>query len=158
MSKAKHSICKNSGPIEIRQFLTFRLSRIQAKLNAQAAAVLSAQSDLSLVEWRVISMVANFGEGTSATLSKEAEIDKGLFSRKLKRLESAGYIGLKPNPDDQRQQILYLKKKGKTTYDYLIKIMRKRQEFLVEEFSEEELQILNVALDKLETSSERRKF
>ena len=143
---------------EIKQFLTFRLSRIQAKLNSQASAVLKAHSDLSLVEWRVLSLVANFEKSTSAELAKEAEIDKGLFSRNLKRLVSSGYIRITPDVADQRRQILSLKKKGSDTYTALIKIMRKRQKFLIAEFNPDEMKAMRSALQKLDRASERRHF
>ena len=65
----------------LHQFLTYRLSRVQAKLNAQANALLHAQSGLTLSRWRILALVGAAGQTRLSELARIAALDKGLLSR-----------------------------------------------------------------------------
>lgn len=140
-------------------FVTFRISTLHAKLNAQGADILGKHAGLSLSQWRIISLVQIFGPAVpSADIIRKIGMDKGLFSRNLKTLLANGYIAAQPDPGDQRRQLLSLTGKGKETYDRVIVVVRKRQKALLDGISEAEKTALFATLDKLEVNARKRGF
>ena len=66
-------------------FVTFRLSKLHgSSLNAQAVSILKQNSDLSLVEWRIIQVVRMFEDMTSSMIADHVQMDKGASVAKLK--------------------------------------------------------------------------
>lgn len=134
-------------------FITFRLARVQNRLNVQASATLSAHSDLSLTEWRMISLIHASGETSAADLSRTAQMDKGQISRALKSLAAKGYIATRSSASDQRQSLLRLSGAGAILHRRLVAIMRRRQERLTSALSDVELAAFYAALEKLEAAA-----
>ncbi|MEM1048374.1 MAG: MarR family transcriptional regulator [Pseudomonadota bacterium] len=137
----------------LTSFVTFRLARVQNRLNVQATATLSAHSDLSLTEWRMISLINASGETSAADLSRTAQMDKGQISRALKSLAAKGYIASRTSASDQRQSLLRLSAEGAAVHRRLVAIMRRRQERLTDTMSDAELATFYAALEKLEAAA-----
>ncbi|MEZ5676805.1 MAG: helix-turn-helix domain-containing protein [Thalassovita sp.] len=72
--------------LPIQQFLTYRLSRVQAKLNAQAARMLRETSGVTLTQWRIIAVVGTSGQTRLSEIARATALDKGLLSRNLATL------------------------------------------------------------------------
>lgn len=141
------NLMENKGQ---RSFVSYKLARVQNRLNAQAAGLLRAHSELSLTEWRVISLASLLGETTATAMAREAEMDKGQISRAIKGLLSAGYLTSQNNARDARQSLLQLSKKGEAVYDRLINVMRQRQRDLTLGIEDAELEAFYRVLEKLE--------
>lgn len=137
----------------LKSFVTYRLARVQNRLNAQAAALLRANCDLSLTEWRVISLVNLLDVTTATVMAREAEIDKGQISRAVKSLTDNGYLFAKDSDRDGRQTLLSLSPKGYAIHARLIEIMRGRQQRLIEDISENELEAFYKVLEKLDAKT-----
>lgn len=142
----------------LHQFLTFRLSRIQAKLNAQASHILKQTNGLSLVQWRVLSLVANGEPATASALTQDYGMDKGLFSRTLKALAAMGLVSLTVDPEDHRSQLIVLTGKGRSVHTDTLPVMRARQAHLTGGMNEQEKALLFTALDQIESAAARRDF
>ncbi len=138
----------------LQSFLTYRLARVHAKLNTQAAHVLREHAGLTLTQWRIIALLGVTGEATSTTLTRSTAIDKGLFSRNLRTLVDAGLVVVKPDRRDQRQHTLCLSAKGRSVYQRTLPIMRARQSFLLGCLSPKERDAVFSALDKLSVAAE----
>ncbi len=147
---------RDTMKLDVRQFLTFRMTRLQAKLNAQASHILKKHSGISLVQWRIIALLGADGPSTLTEMVASGEQDKGQFSRCIKSLVAAGLVCATQNQADRRQQILSLTKAGQAIYDSTIDIMRKRQRLLSKELSHEELATLYRAFDKLRVAADMR--
>lgn len=135
---------------DLRTFLTYRLARLQNRLNAQAIALLRAHSNLSLTEWRIISMLNLMGATTATVISKEADMDKGQISRALKPLVDRGLLREESNPKDHRQTILHLTAEGENSFAQTVQMMKGRQKQLTDGFSEEEQHQLFDFLNRLQ--------
>lgn len=135
--------------------LTFRMARVQAKLNAQGSRILRDVSGLSLAQWQIIMILGATGETTPSEVSRNAQFDKGLLSRKLKMLIEDGLVKSTPHPSDRRQQILALTPDGQRVFDETLPHMQERQERLRGLFEEDEITALYAALDKLEDALEQ---
>ncbi len=147
--------------LDLHQFLTFRLARVQAKLNAQATRILREVAGLSLTQWRIIALIGNAsGDGPtrSADLTRAAEFDKGQFSRKLKTLVETGLVVAQVDERDNRVQLLSLSDAGQALFDRTWPTMQARQAALRATITAEERDALISALDKLEAASERTEF
>ncbi|KMW56329.1 Transcriptional regulator, MarR family [Candidatus Rhodobacter oscarellae] len=146
---------EHAEELQMKQFLTYRLARVQAKLNAQATRILKDKSGLSLAQWRVIALIASFGPERAAVLTSLAEIDKGLFSRKLKTLVEDGLVLAESDPTDNRRQMLRLSASGQALFEKTLPHMQKRQAALRDALTPNELASLFSACDKLERILER---
>jgi len=131
-----------SFEVTVGRFLTYRLSRVQARMNAQGARILQAAAGLSLIQWRIITLVAGHDGATSTELTAVSAIDKGLFSRKLKTLVQDGVIQARIDQSDNRVQHLYLTDKGREIHARVLPIMMRRQEVLREGLGAEKADML----------------
>ena len=130
------------------------MARVQAKLNAQGARLLKEVAGLSLTQWRIIAMLGTHGEMTSSSLSREAQIDKGLLSRKLRSLVDEGLVLSTPHATDRRVQQLTLTPAGKAVFEATLPHTRARQDRLRNALTPNELEVLYQALDKIEAAVE----
>jgi len=145
------------GP-HLDQFLTFRLSRVQAKLNVQAARLLSEKAGLTLSQWRIIALIGSQETGLASELTRRSAMDKGLFSRKLKSLTEAGLVESRPHEADHRAQVLSLTAAGRRKYEETLPHMQARQAGLQAELTETERAVFFAVLDKLDLAAERTDF
>ena len=148
----------HADDLPLQQFLTFRLSRVQAKLNAQASRVLEKTAGLTLTQWRILAFLGSGAGSTSAELTRVAALDKGQVSRKLKSLIEEGLVTARADAADSRVQRLSLSRRGRALYEQTLPTMRARQRALQSEMSPAEVQRLFATLDKLEAAAEMTEF
>lgn len=139
---------------QIGQFLTYRISRVQAKLNAQASRLLKAGSGLTHTQWRLLALIAATGRTNAAQLSRLALMDKSLISRNIKTLGEDGLIQIIADLEDNRLQHLELTAEGKALFEETLPRMQARQRTLRARLDDGEVaQFLNT-LDKLERAAD----
>lgn len=134
----------------LKRLLTYRFSRINARLNAQAVRVLHDATDLSLTEWRVLVMLDAFGSTNAAEMARRSALDKGQLSRCVKGLLERGLLASSSSPRDSRTQILEMTPEGRRVFDTARPSMRARQDVLTAALAPEALEQLHDALDRLE--------
>ncbi|WP_375265625.1 MarR family winged helix-turn-helix transcriptional regulator [Planktotalea sp.] len=144
--------------LPLQQYLTFRISRVQAKLNAQGARVLMDTVGLTLTQWRVVALIGAVGQTRLSDLSREAALDKGLLSRNVKNLVNQGVVTSIPDDIDHRVQHLSLSDKGQDIFDRALPATRKRQNWLRADLSVDEINTFRRVLDKLEIAAEKTTF
>lgn len=143
----------------VRSFVTFRLAKVQAKLNAQAAAVLRAHSTLSLTEWRLLSLIIAAGEPTTAAnVARDVQMDKAQVSRAVKSMLGAGIITTMLDAEDHRQILLEATPKGQELYDRIVNVMQRRQKWLTRNIGPADLEAFFNVLYELEKASDKRDF
>ena len=150
---------ENERAAELASFITYRISKVHPRLNAQAAHILRKHAGLSLLQWRIISLINAFGpEVSSVHIINKVKLDKGLFSRTLKALVTGGYVNSHADDSDHRRVLLSLSQKGRDCYDKTIETMRRRQAHLLHNVSDSEKEALFSALKKIEANSQRKDF
>lgn len=147
-----------TAPLNLRSFVTFRLTRLQAQVNAQAQHILRTYSDVGQSEWRVLILVQDHGTSTMAQVVRDGQMDKAQVSRAVKSLIQKGYLNSTPDPGDQRQNILSLTEAGGQVHTTVLPHMQARQKILLEGLSEADIAHLYSILDQLEHAAERRDF
>ena len=150
MDMRDDSILFDGSPLD--SFIAFQVSNLNMALNIQSTAIIKQLSTLSLTEWRVVSLIGSEPRSTSGYLCKKANMDKGLFSRRLKNLASEGYVAMCEDKEDHRLQHLRLTDKGQEVYDRVLPAMMKRQAYLENTLNEQELASLFDILERLETA------
>lgn len=136
------------------QFLTYRMSRVQAKLNAQASRILRDHAGITITQWRIIAVLGDGGSCTAAQLSRMTAMDKGLISRNVKTLHAEGLITVTRDRNDNRALHLDLTDKGRQVFDHTIPRMRARQKALRAHLDDVDQDVLMRAFDKLEVAAE----
>lgn len=136
--------------VDLQKMVTFRLSRLNAKVTAQAAQILSDTSGLSLSQWRIMVMVDAYGRTTPAEIVRVTGFDKSQVSRTIKRMVADGLLTSETSQSDQRAHLIDFTDKGRALYDRGRPAMRARQTRLINSLSASELETLFRAFDKLE--------
>lgn len=144
----------DEAEVRLKGFLTFRMARLQAKLNKQATHILQSRAGLTLTQWRIMALIGSNGRMTAAKVTRSGLIDKGLFSRKLKTLVAEGLVQVQADDFDQRIQHLSLTKRGQSVYETTMPIMKARQDGLRSALSPEENDMIDVILTKLDRAAE----
>lgn len=155
MPQTAPEVADDDDSLPLHQFLTYRMSRVQAKLNAQATRILREASGITLTQWRIIALVGAAGQTRMSQLAREAALDKGLLSRNLKGLIEGGVIRSRADENDHRAQVLALSPKGIEIFDRTLPVSRERQRNLRSELTEQELHVFRRVLDKLEIAAEK---
>ena len=137
-------------------FVTYRLAKLQSRLNAQGTAILKDNSGLSLVEWRVIQVIRMFGNPSSSQIADHVQMDKGQLSRKIKGMIEKGLLKGRRDGGDKRIQKLSLTAKALEISQRLIPIMEQRQHTLLADVTPEELDLFYRVINKIEMASKIR--
>lgn len=149
---------EHSNGHELPHFLTFRIARVQAKLNAQASQILKEAAGLSITRWRIIVLLAAEIATTASALTRYAAIDKGQFSRTLKAMIAEGLVIARPDETDHRQQQIALTARGRRLHDQILPKMRARQQFLLGTLAPDSRDVVFEALEILERAAEVTDF
>ena len=140
----------DSPPVD--QMVSFRVSRLQSKLNSQAIKILKEHAGLTPTQWRVLVMLEYLGNCTSSKIARETELDKGLLSRTIKGMMQNRLIKGRPAKTNKRHMILSLTQAGHAAYDRARPFMQERHDKLLNSLSAQERRIMFDAFDKLETN------
>jgi len=138
----------------LHELISYRLARVQAKLNAQANRILKENGGLTLVQWRVLLILRRIGETSVGQIARETQFDKALISRTVQSLVARGYVTHRDNKHDQRQQLLKITPSGSKIFETAAPHMQARQKALKGAFTEKERSLLLDALDRLEAAAE----
>lgn len=148
----KQSTSAKSGA-DYADYVTYRISQLNSRMNAHGARLLREQCGLSIVRWRLIALIAgSSGPVTSSQLANTIEMDPGQFSRNLKALIEEGLINSQVDKTDNRQHVLTLSKLGRARFNKAEPVMKQRRESIMSGFSSDEKKAFFRALDKIESN------
>ncbi len=139
----------------LRQMLTYRFTRLNAKMNAQAGRVLKENGGLSQTQWRVLVLIDYLGPTSPAHIAREILMDKGQLSRTIKTMSEKGLIKVDASEADNRAVVISRTELGRRVFERAQPAMRQRQADFANSLTQQEREILNRAIDKLEQLAER---
>ena len=148
-----------SGKLDalIQDRITFRLSRLNARLNAQASRILGKRFGISLTQWRVLVMVRALGQPTLTEMARDSHLDKGQLSRSIRGMVVGGLVMASERTEsDHRMTRLRLTQEGERLYEKAWPAMRSRQEALLGAMDESERRTVFDVLDRLDRIAEVR--
>src|SRR5579863_10699775 len=74
------------------------------------------RSGFSLTEARILFELAEHPESGAGDIAAELSLDTGYLSRILRKFEDAGLLDRSPSPEDARQMVLRLSRRGKAAF------------------------------------------
>ncbi len=146
------------GKLSLNQVLSFRINRLSAALGRQASVILEKESNLSLVEWRLLRLLADVQGSCARDLNRVSGMNPALISRGIRRLENRQLIASKRDEHDRRTHRLKLTPEGQRLYEQTLPVMGRRHEALWNSLSEEERASLLTILDKLDEHAQVLEF
>lgn len=136
------------------RFLTHRLAKVQAKLNAQASRILRDHAGITITQWRIVAALGDTGRCTSAQLSRITDMDKGLISRNVKTLTAEGIVTVSRDETDNRALYLDLTATGQALFTRTVPRMWSRQMALRAHLEDAEFDVFMRACEKLENAAD----
>jgi len=146
------------APRPLTQFLTYRILRLHHALNAQAVAILTEVSGISLGQWRILAMVGSGGALTARDVARRTGFDPAFISRTVRSLEERGLLRTARSDVDRRVMTIEPTAAGVELHDRTLPFMRVRQEALLAALAPEERDAIFRIIDKLERAAQRREF
>lgn len=137
------------------RFLTYRIARLNAALNAQATRLLAKGYGLSLGQWRIVVTIGKGGARTSKELLEMTQMDPALISRLLRQLEDKALLRTGRSSSDRRMLDVSLTSKGTKVLNDTFPVMQARQKALAAELKSGELEVLGSMIDRLFLAAEK---
>jgi DNA-binding MarR family transcriptional regulator len=110
--------------VPISALISYRLSRISNSLSRSAGLAYRRSVDVSLGEWRTLSLLGENGSLTLNRLARRAALDKAQMSRVVKGLVDRGLV--ERTQGVGRSTVLTLSAEGEEAYLQLITIANER--------------------------------
>ncbi len=155
----------NLHPVEYRNFsnlegfITYRIARLHAALDRQAADILKKVSSLRQSEWKVLLVLGGVHAAlTSKDIARLTKLDPAIISRTLRSLEDDGLLVARRSDIDRRTVNLTLSDDGRAKFETTVPQMQARQRAVLSALTGDELNMVWKILDKLEKVSEQREF
>lgn len=140
--------------LEVDDFLSKRIANLSALLIRASTRRYLLEQDLSLPEWRMLTILVRFGSGTSGTLRTASKMDKGQMSRALLRLENRKLVQRTQDETHELRQVLELTEKGHQLYQRIMPNARRAQVALLRRLTIDERKTLDAAINKLSAAAE----
>jgi DNA-binding MarR family transcriptional regulator len=128
--------------------LTFKFTVLQRLLDRQLARIL-APHGVSVTAYRVMAIIAAFGETSAAELGRMGGLDKGLVSRCVADLTAQGLLEVRADPQNARRKILGLTGAGRDHLAELELAVSARNDAIHALFEPAELERLHAYLDRI---------
>jgi DNA-binding MarR family transcriptional regulator len=103
---------------------------------------------LNVTDMECLRLLFLKGIATPSELAKHTGLTSGATTALLDRLEKAGLIERRPNPDDRRGTLIVPAKSGAETAASWFESARKAQDELISSYSEKELEIISDVFER----------
>lgn len=129
---------KSANPALFDDFLPYLMARLAYQLNGDLIEKLRREG-INVTRWRILAALA-MGDGiTINEIVDRAMLEQSALSRALMTMETEDYVRRVPRRDDARYVEVFLTDKGRTLFNSLNTVVRRRQERLLKGFSPQEL-------------------
>ncbi|MEL7310121.1 MAG: MarR family transcriptional regulator [Pseudomonadota bacterium] len=139
----------NRPALALEDFLPYRLSILSNTVSGTIASAYDRRFNLSIPEWRVMAVVARSPGLSAAQVAARTLMDKVAVSRAVAKLLKQGRITREFADQDKRRSILNLSADGREVYEMVVPMALKLEADLLEGFTTEEIETLNLLLDRM---------
>ena len=133
----------------LENFLPYRLAVTSNTISTTLARAYDKRFNVSIPEWRVITVLNRFPGLSAVEVAERTLMDKVAVSRAVTKLIKNGRIVREFADTDKRRSILNLSIIGKELHDKIAILALEFERELKQEFSPEEMENLNRAMEKL---------
>jgi DNA-binding MarR family transcriptional regulator len=142
---------------DLSGFLPYRMNVLAGRISRQLAAVYGAQFGLTIPEWRILAHLSQLppeaGDVSVREVQARVDMDKAKVTRAAQRLEAAGLISKRANPEDRRLVRLALTETGRHRMAVLVPWVQDYERRLLAVLAPDERATFLAALDKLEAAT-----
>ncbi len=114
-----------------------------------------SELNLTSVQAMILGFLDQEDQITSSELGKRAELDSATLTGILDRLEAAGFVERKGNPDDRRSIRIHLTKKGKPLAQEATRVIAEANQEFLQVLTEEQTRNLHSIISTLRLSAPR---
>lgn len=138
-------------PLELTEFLPFRLNRLAAEMSRRLHAIYGARYGIDIPEWRVIATLGAGEPVTAQDIVRSTRTHKSTISRAVARLMELGWIERVANDEDRRQMILRFTEKGRSAYGEIVPLVKQAEKEMLEQLGNDAGSV-RAALARLEAA------
>ena len=122
-----------------------------ASKSLERAAEFRIKSDLDLTssQWKVILALNLFNGISQKELAGKIYVDGSTLVPIIDKMEKGGLVERKPDPNDRRNNLIFLTKKSKSTVDSIIKIILELRKEFYKGITQEEQKNVKMILKKI---------
>jgi MarR family transcriptional regulator, organic hydroperoxide resistance regulator len=139
---------KSKEVASFESFLPYQVARLAWLLNLDLVEKLRHEG-INLARWRILAVLA-MGDGiTISEIIDRAMMEQSALSRVLMTMEEEEYVRRVPRREDARYVEVFLTEKGRTLFNSLDPVVRRRQNRLLKGFSPQESEAAFALLRRL---------
>jgi DNA-binding MarR family transcriptional regulator len=97
--------------------LAIAVKRLQARIREEAGVT---STGLSVAQVSIFSRLVHDGPVTAASLAAAEHVSQQAIAQSLAGLKSAGLVGVQPDPEDGRKNLLAVTEAGRALYDTIL--------------------------------------
>jgi DNA-binding MarR family transcriptional regulator len=133
----------------LEHFMPYRLAVMAEQLSHFFASLYDSRFNLTISEWRLLAVIAEFGTLSPTMACQHTAMDKVRVSRAAQTLVTKGLLRQNKDPRDGRGRLLRLTRRGRTTYAGMVPLARAAEADLFGGLSRPERAALDRILAKI---------
>lgn len=142
-------------PKSVTDLLTSRLLRLSNTFGLYSNRRYRQEFDVTLPEWRVMSIIALHKTTTARDISRELVTDKAWVGLTVEKLGRRGFVERSSDKLDMRRTLVSLTRQGKEVHDAIMANARRRQKRLLAALPNGAAETLSDCLDRLQAEADR---
>ena len=135
--------------IRLGMYLPYQVARLSDRLVVQNAGLHEGSYKLTTQEWKVLSIIADFGPVTPAEIRRQSTQDKSTVSWAIKRLDRRKFLNKAREPGDARTFRVTLSRAGWRYYAAIVPKSRKIERDVLKALTKTEAAQFRRLLEKL---------
>lgn len=139
----------HSMVVNLAQFVPYKVSRLANYLSRSLAHLYEGEFGLSVTEWRLIAIVARYGECSAIDVCRDTAMDKVRVSRAVASAIEKGLLTRTSDDRDRRRWVLRLTDKGNAVHEAVVPKVVERQRDILGGLSNGDVETLFKLLDRL---------
>lgn len=143
------------APKSVVDLLSYRLLRLSNTLGLYSSRRYRKEFDVTLPEWRVISIIASEEPTSARDISRVLATDKAWVGHTVESLRRRGYVTRSSDKQDARRTLLNLTRQGRETHDAILSVALRRQRRLAATLADGRFESLIASLDRLQAEADR---
>jgi len=104
------------SPVGIEDLFLYRIARLHATAGAPVIRICEGGHGVTRREWRLLLVLAQNGALSSSELAQAAQLEWGLVSKTVGRLQKKDLVTRTPKPNDRRSVLIEVTAKGMLVY------------------------------------------
>ncbi len=146
-------LSESGAGLTVDNFLTTFMSQVVAALRRSITLPYVERFDLTVPEWRLLSVLAYSKRLPFAELVVQSASDKALVSRTLRLLEKRGFVEIQEEGNTPRKRLICsISAEGEALHEKVIPLARRSQAEIIRVMTPEERRVVFRALKRVQQS------